>query len=67
MTIQKRIKQIEDNITRIELGQYHELSLSRCADFVCWMKKYKKESNLILDPIIDKITMLFQAGYDPYI
>lgn len=60
MTTEKRIEQIKRSCERIRRGLSPEISLSRCADYAAWMKKFHKAPDSVLNPLIDEITACFE-------
>lgn len=62
--ISRKIDRISDNLDRIERGLHGDLSLSYCSDYISWVAKFKKVPREIWEPICDKITKMFQEGYN---
>ena len=61
MTKWERVKR---SVDRFERGQRGEFSLSRCADYVAWVAKFKKVPETEWVPVCEAITELFELGLD---
>lgn len=56
-------ERVIDSVNRIERGLRGEFTLSKCADYVAWVAKFKKVPENEWVPICEKITELFKLGY----
>lgn len=61
--VAKRLKRIERSLNAIESGKPHEFTLDDCSKYVGWLVQYKKVPKSIWEPICDRITALYDAGF----
>lgn len=62
----KKWERVKDSVRRIEKGQRGEFTLSRCADYVAWVAKFKKVPESEWVPVCETIAELFENGYNIY-
>ena len=55
---------VKESVERIERGQRGEFTLSRCADYVAWVAKFKKVPESEWIPVCETTTELFELGLD---
>lgn len=62
MAPEKRIEQVGNSIERAARGLWHELSLSRCCDYLEWLYKYHPELRAKVNPLIDRVIEVMTFG-----
>ena len=56
--IERKIRRVDQSLTRMEHGRRGELTLSQCVDYIGWLARFKKAPPEVWTPLCERATAI---------
>lgn len=60
--IPAKVKRVQRALNQMELGKYHDLTLSQCCDYIAWLSRFKVAPAEVWEPMCEQATRLLEEG-----